>query len=102
MEEENQVQEEIKSEVTDTRKGLSIAAMVLGMVSLVFFCIWYISIPCAVLAIIFGIIGKKRANQGMAVAGLVMGIIAAALWVVLFVLVFVFGVSSALIGSSSL
>lgn len=61
-------------------KGLSIAAMVLGIVSVVLCCIWYLSIPCAILAIIFGIIGKKRDGRGMAIAGLVLGIIAIALY----------------------
>ena len=61
-------------------KGLSIAAMVLGIVSVVFCCVWYLSIPCSILAIIFGIIGKKRDGRGMAIAGLVLGIIAIALY----------------------
>ena len=43
-------------------KGLSIASMVLGIVSLVLSCIVYISVPCAILAIIFGIIGMKKGN----------------------------------------
>jgi len=62
-------------------KGLSIAAMVLGIVAVVLCCIWYLSIPCAILAIIFGIIGKKRDGKGMAIAGLVLGIVAIALYV---------------------
>ena len=62
-------------------KGLSIAAMVLGIVSVALFCVSYISIPCAILAIIFGIVGKKKGGKGMAIAGLVLGIIAIALYV---------------------
>ncbi len=62
-------------EEVQEKKGLSIASMVLGIVSLVLWCFWYLSIPCAILAIIFGIIGKKRAGKGMAIAGLVLGII---------------------------
>lgn len=62
-------------------KGLSIAAMVLGIVAVVLCCIWYLSIPCAILAIIFGIIGKKRDGRGMAIAGLVLGIVAIGLYV---------------------
>lgn len=61
-------------------KGLSIAAMVLGIVSVVLFCVSYISIPCAILAIIFGIVGKKKGGRGMAIAGLVLGIIAIGLY----------------------
>ena len=66
-------------------KGLSIASMVLGIVSLVLFCFWYVSIPCAILAIIFGVIGKKKGGRGMAIAGLVLGIIAIAVVVLLLI-----------------
>ena len=44
-------------------KGLSIASMVLGIVSIVFFCFTYLSIPCAILAVIFGFVGKKKAEK---------------------------------------
>lgn len=62
-------------------KGLSIAAMVLGIVAVVFCCVVYISIPCSILAIIFGIIGKKRDGRGMAITGLVLGIVAIVLYI---------------------
>lgn len=65
----------------EQQKGLSIAAMVLGIVSVALCCIWYLSIPCAILAIIFGVIGKKRDGKGMAIAGLVLGIVAIGLYV---------------------
>ena len=61
-------------------KGLSIAAMVLGIISVVLFCYPYISIPCALLAIIFGVIGMKKGGRGMGIAGLVLGIVALALY----------------------
>lgn len=62
-------------------KGMSIAAMVLGIVSVVFCCIAYISIPCAILALIFGFVGKKKGGKGMAITGIVLGIIAIGLYV---------------------
>lgn len=65
------------------KKGLSIASMVLGIVALVCCCIWYISIPCSILAIVFAIIGKKKGGKGMATAGLVLGIISVALYALL-------------------
>jgi len=60
---------------------MAIAALILGIVSLGLFCIWYVALPCAILAIIFGIIGRNRAKAGasgggMATAGLVCGVIA--------------------------
>ncbi len=74
------------------RKGLAIASMVLGIVSIVFFCTWYISAPCAVLAIIFAILSLKSTKRGMAIAGLTTGIIGFILMVILYIFVFVMGV----------
>ena len=68
------------------KKGLSIASMVLGIVAVVCCCFWYIAIPCSILAIIFSIIGKKKGGKGMATAGLVLGIIAIALYALLIIL----------------
>lgn len=89
--------EENNEEVVVENKGFSIASMVLGIISIVLFCIWYLSIPCAILAIIFGIVGMKKGAKGMAIAGLVLGIIAIAI-----VLIFVIFVGSALTSISSL
>lgn len=67
-------------------KGLSIASMVLGIISVVLFCIWYISVPCAILAIIFAVLGKKKGGKGMATAGLVLGIIALGILAIIYLL----------------
>lgn len=80
--EENKEQEVVQ----DENKGFSIASMVLGIISIVLFCIWYLSIPCAILAIIFGIVGMKKGARGMAIAGLVLGIIAVAMVAILYIL----------------
>lgn len=69
------------------KKGFCIASMVLGIVALVFFCIWYISIPCAILAIIFGILGIKTPTKGMAIAGLVTGSIGLVISIAIIVLI---------------
>lgn len=91
--EENKEQEVVQ----DENKGFSITSMVLGIISIVLFCIWYLSIPCAILAIIFGVVGMKKGAKGMAIAGLVLGIIAVAI-----VGIFVIFVGSALTSISSL
>ena len=82
MEDENKT---VETPVQES-KGLSIASMILGIVSVVLFCIWYISVPCAILAIIFGILGKKKGGRGMAIAGLVLGIVALAIIIVIYLL----------------
>lgn len=66
---------------TRPQNGMGIAALVLGIVGF-FTCV------TAVLAIIFGAIGISKANagratnKGMATAGLVLGIVAVGLWVI--------------------
>ncbi|MFJ1591529.1 DUF4190 domain-containing protein [Kitasatospora albolonga] len=59
--------------------GLGIAAMVLGIISVVGFCLYGVNIILGILALIFGLIGLGRAkrgeatNRGMAVAGIILG-----------------------------
>ena len=85
MEEENKGAQTAPQE----SKGLSIASMVLGIISVVLFCIWYISVPCAILAIIFGIVGMKKGGRGMGIAGLVLGIVALAILAIIYLLAFI-------------
>lgn len=82
-----------ETEVINNQKtpGLSIAAMVLGIVSLVAWCAWFISIPCSILALIFGILGIKKQGKGMAITGTITGGIALAIWVVMFLGAFMYG-----------
>lgn len=83
---------EVKRETNEPekdRKGFAIASMVLGIIALVLFCIVYISIPCAILALIFGILSVKSSKRGMAIAGITTGAIGFILTVLLYVFVFV-------------
>ena len=79
--------ETIKTKEKD-RQGLAIAAMVLGIISLVLFCVWYISIPCSILALIFGIISVKSSKKGMAIAGISTGATSFVLTILLYVFIF--------------
>ncbi len=80
----------VEGEILEEDKpGLSIAAMILGIVSLVFWCYWPISIICGILALIFGIIRMKKPNgKGMAIAGFVTGLVAVVFWGAMFGLAF--------------
>lgn len=69
------------SPVRPPGNGLAVASLVLGIVAVVLFCIWYIALPSAILAIIFGVVGRGRARLGatgggMATAGLILGCVA--------------------------
>lgn len=61
---------------------MPIAALVLGIVGLLFAlipCLGMYALPLTVLAVIFGAVGmKKQAGKGMAIAGLVCGIVGTA------------------------
>ncbi|MEU3462862.1 DUF4190 domain-containing protein [Streptomyces sp. NPDC006733] len=64
------------------RNGFGIAALVLGILSVLMFWLWFAAIPMAVIAIVLGILGRRRANRGeatnkgMATAGTVLGAVA--------------------------
>jgi hypothetical protein len=58
--------------------GLAVASMILGIVALVFSCcLYYVSIPCSILGIVFAAVALKgnKGGKGMAVAGLVCSIV---------------------------
>ena len=75
--------------------GLATAGMVLGIVGLVLTAtvvLWFIGLVLALLAVIFGAIGLRRANEtgsgrGQAVTALVLGIIALVLGIAITALV---------------
>jgi hypothetical protein len=56
-------------------KGFAITSMVLGIISVVICLIWPVSIPLAIIAVVFAIIAlvKRRPGKGMSIAGLVTG-----------------------------
>ena len=57
-------------------KGMAIASMVLGIVSIVLCCFWYISLTAVILGIIFAVLSNKKVGKcGMATAGIVCSII---------------------------
>lgn len=87
MEENSNINENVtnNNSVTKDRKGFAIAALVLGIVAIVLSCLWYISIPCGILALIFGILGRKSSKKGMSIAGLVTGVIGMIISIVILV-----------------
>ena len=82
MDEENKVEQTSSAPVKE-RKGFNITSMILGIIAVACACWWYVSIPCAIIAIIFSVAGKKDAGKGMGTAGLVLGIVALGLYVLM-------------------
>lgn len=83
-------------------KGLAIASMVLGIVSIIMLCCTYwISIPCAIVGLVLGIVNnKKNGKNGMATAGIVCSIISIVLAVLL--IVFAMAIVGAVGGAAGL
>ncbi|MDK1344222.1 DUF4190 domain-containing protein [Streptomyces sp. 378] len=84
------------------QNGMGVAAMVLGIISCALFCLYgVVSLVTGILAVVFGIKGRKRAeagvatNHGQAQAGLIMGIIGIILGVTVIVLIAV-GITAAI------
>lgn len=74
------------------KTGLAVAALVLGIISVVLSCMGF-NIIIAIIAIILGAVylsKKQAARRGMAIAGLVLGIVSIALFILMVVLVVVF------------
>ncbi|MFD8393690.1 DUF4190 domain-containing protein [Streptomyces sp. NPDC059680] len=84
------------------QNGMGTAAMVLGILSLCLFCMYgVVSVVLGILAVVFGIKGRRRAdrgeatNHGQAQAGLIMGIIGIVLGIVVIVLLAI-GITAAI------
>lgn len=93
---ENQVETKVENKTTKQepekdRKGFAIASMVLGLVSIVLFCVCFISIPCGILAIIFGILAFSSSKKAMAITGFITGGIGIFISFIIFVFLFSFG-----------
>ena len=69
-------------------KGLAVASMVLGIISLVCFCWWYISVVAAIIGLILGIVSLRgqKPGRGMAIAGIVTSAIGLVLMVIFLIL----------------
>lgn len=62
-------------EVPPAGKGMAIGSMVCGILSIVLCCFTYISVILSIVAIVLGIISKKKTTEGsgMALAGIITG-----------------------------
>ncbi len=72
-------------------KGLGIASMVIGIVSLALFCTGWVAIICAIVGVALGGVGLYKAKQvgmknGMAVAGITCSIVSLGILIILFII----------------
>ena len=76
-------------------QGLAIGSLICGIASIVFFCIWWLSIPLGIVAVVLAVMAKGKiargeaGGAGLAKAGMITGIIGAAISLLLTVLAIV-------------
>ena len=66
-------------EETKNKSGKPVAALVLGIISIVFASFWYISLPTGIIAIVFGAKSARKLGSKLGKAGLILGIIGVSL-----------------------
>lgn len=72
-------------------KGLSIAALVLGLLALALFFVPLLGVLLGIVAVVLGVLGLRRAGRGMAIAGIVLGALALIIGGVLWYLAYTVG-----------
>ncbi|MEG2377009.1 MAG: DUF4190 domain-containing protein [Clostridia bacterium] len=78
------------------KSGMATASMVLGIISIVFGCCFYISLPIAIVGLVLGILSYKSNKSGMALAGIIMSSVA----IVVTVIVIILGFSTAVFSNA--
>lgn len=86
--------------INEEKPGLSIASLILGIAAIL--CVFehgILNFTCAILAIVFGAIGRKKGGKGMGTTGMILGIASLSLFfiIVTFLLIFasalIFGIA---------
>ena len=67
------------------KSSMGIAALVLGIISIVTNLFWYMAIPTGILAIVFGVKSTRKVGSKMGKAGLITGIVGLALCVFIYI-----------------
>lgn len=64
---------------------MPVASLTLGIISIVFAFFWYISLPCGIIAIVFGTKSIRRYASKLGKAGLITGIIGLATFTCIYI-----------------
>lgn len=78
------------------QNNMAIASLITGILSIPMLCLCYLGVPLAIVAVILGVLGRKKANEemggngaGMALGGIITGLIGFLLSGMLFLTFFV-------------
>lgn len=81
------VQPPVSTSSTNSGKGMAIASLVLGILSLCASAAWWCGGPISIVGLVLGALGVKSQGKGMAIAGIVLSAIGLVL-LVLFRIIF--------------
>ena len=71
--------------------GMAVGSLVLGILSIVGCCFWYVAVVLAIIGLILGVMAKKKNPSGMATAGIILSAIDLVISIALGILVLVKG-----------
>ena len=78
----------MKEEILEKSKSsMAVASLTLGIISIVFFTFWFISLPTGILAIIVGVKTIKKLGSKIGKAGLITGIVGLSLCVFIYIFI---------------
>lgn len=67
------------------KTGMPVAALVLGIISILTNLFWYITLPTGILAIVFGAKSAKKTGSKIGKAGLITGIVGLSLFAFVYI-----------------
>ena len=69
----------------DNKIVMHVVSLVLGIISIVTVLFWYLSLPCGIVSIVFGIKSYKKYDQKVGLAGMILGIIGVSLCILIYI-----------------
>jgi hypothetical protein len=82
-----EIQEKTQGEVQEkNNKVAPVASLVLGIISILSFLFYYISIPTSILAICFGVHARRNTGSKLGLTGVILGIVGITMCVFIYIL----------------
>lgn len=76
----------MEEKVLEKQKSpMGVAALVLGILSIVFQLFWYLSLPTGILGIIFGVKSARKVGSKLGKAGMITGIVGVSVCVFIYI-----------------
>lgn len=67
-----------------TRSAMPVASFVLGIIAILGFGIYYVTLVSGILAIVFGVKSKKKFKSKLGLTGMILGIIGLSIFVIVY------------------